>query len=129
MTTSPPTQLSHARPQFDRRRDRRLLASLAYLPSVLLTLAVATLLVAGTSSSVGLVLLAGHFITQFIVLLVYGGLLTNDAGLEGVGRIFWALGFLFAAPVALPLYYRARVRIPAAPDPRGFTTSVISAAA
>lgn len=128
MTTSS-THSSPARPEFDRRRDRRLLGLLAYLPSVLLTLAVVTLLVAGPTSGVGLMLLGGHFLTQFIVLLVYGGLLTNDRGLEGVGRGFWALGFLFAAPVALPTYYHQRVRTPAKPDPRGFAVSVTPLAA
>ncbi len=126
-TTVSPT-VSQARPQFDRRRDRGLLALLSVVPGALLLLALGTLLVQGVSSTAGLVLLAGHVITQFIVLLVYGSLLSNDRGLDGFGRAVWSIAFLFSAPVALPLYYRSRVRIPAEPEPRGFATSVSAAA-
>lgn len=126
MTTpriSPPS----AQPQFDRVRDRRLLGVLALVPSALLALGVLTLLVQGTASTAGLVLLAGHVITQFIVLLVYGSLLSNDPGLDGLGRGLWAIGFVVSAPVALPVYYFTRVFIPARPEPRGFATSVAPA--
>lgn len=125
------TQPSHLtpRPQFDRRRDRRLLAFLAVIPGVLLMLAAATLLALGSSSGVGLVLLIGHVVTQFIVLLVYGSLVMNDRGLGGPGRALWASAFLFAAPLALPAYYWHRVRVPIQRERRAFATDVSPASA
>ncbi|UJR84068.1 hypothetical protein [Sandaracinus amylolyticus] len=118
-------QLSHAaRPQFDRRRDRGLLGVLALTPGLLLTLAIATFLVAGTSSGAGLVLLASHVITQFIVLLIYGALLVEDEGLDPLGRALFAMTFLFGAPVALPVYYLLRVLIPAGPEARGWALAI-----
>lgn len=97
------------RPQFDRVRDRRLLALLALVPGALLAAGLGALLTGAPSMTV-LMLLGSHFVTQFIVLLVYGALLMNDEGLERAGRALWAFAFVSAAPVALPIYYAARVR-------------------
>ena len=111
--------IEDARPQFDAREDRALLGTVALIPGALLALGLGVGLT-GRSDLVALALLAGHFLTQFIVLLVYGSLLMNDEGLDRTGRAMWVAGFLAAAPVALPLYYWYRVREPERREPRGF---------
>lgn len=110
--------IEDARPQFDAREDRALLGTVALIPGALLALGLGVGLT-GRSDLVALALLAGHFLTQFIVLLVYGSLLMNDEGLDRTGRAMWVVGFLAAAPVALPIYYWYRVREPGRREPRG----------
>jgi hypothetical protein len=105
-------------PELDVRRDRSLLGALSLIPGALLVLALVTLAIAGTTSGAAMVLLAGHVVTQFIVLLAYGSLLMNDERLDTAGRWMWGATFLFAAPVALPVYFAARVLTPARPEPR-----------
>ena len=101
------------RPQFDFERDRRLLGTVAFIPGVLLAVGLSAL-IAGAEYRAVLALLGGHFVAQFIVLLVYGGLVMNDEGLERAGRTMWWASFAVAAPVAVPLYFWFRVR-PGAP--------------
>ncbi|AKF03091.1 hypothetical protein [Sandaracinus amylolyticus] len=111
-------------PELDRHRDRGILGVLALVPGSLLTLAIATIVIAGEPTGAGLVLLAGHFVTQFIVLLVYAALLVNDEGLDPLGRALFGATFLFGAPVALPVYYVLRVLIPSRPEVRGRAIAV-----
>lgn len=101
------------RPQFDLERNRRLLGTVAFIPGALLAVGLSAL-IAGVEYDVLLALLGGHFVAQFIVLLVYGALLMNDEGLETAGRTMWWVSFAVAAPVAVPLYFWFRVR-PGAP--------------
>jgi hypothetical protein len=101
------------RPQFDFRGDRRLLGTVACIPVALLAVGLWAL-VAGAEYRAVLALLGGHFVAQFIVLLVYAGLVMNDEGLERAGRTMWWVSFAVAAPVAVPLYFWFRVR-PGAP--------------
>ena len=117
--------IEDARPQFDAREDRALLGTVALIPGALLALGLGVGLT-GRSDLVALALLAGHFLTQFIVLLVYGSLLMNDEGLDRTGRAMWVVGFLAAAPVALPLYSWYRVREPERREPRGIVRELPS---
>ena len=103
-------------PQFDRCEDRSLLGAVSAVPGALLVLGLGAVLT-GAAETVALALLSGHFITQFIVLLVYGALLTNDESLERLGRAMWAAAFLVAAPVALPMYFWFCVRDPMPREP------------
>lgn len=104
-------------PQFRAGSDERLLGVTALVPGLLLVLGLAGVLT-GTDSTATLALLAGHFVAQFIVLLVYVSLLMNDEGLDRVGRAMWAVAFVVAAPVALPVYYWVRVRAGKTPESR-----------
>lgn len=44
-----------------------------------------------------------------ILLLCFVALLFRNERLDGVGRKTWMLAFLFAAPIALPMYWKRHV--------------------
>jgi hypothetical protein len=98
-----------SRSQFGWRADRAILGMISLLPGFLF---VAGVVLTALDTTAGPLLLITHFITQFIVLLVFGSLLIADAGLDGGGRAMWAFAFLFAAPVAIPIYYVFRELVP-----------------
>lgn len=85
--------------------------ALAFLPTVLLAVTVLALLVSVTVTRGGAttdavpMLFYTHVGAQFLTLLVFGKLMIENPKLTGAARGLWVVGFLFLAPVAIPLYW------------------------
>lgn len=55
------------------------------------------------------VLFYTHVGAQFITILVFGHLMVANATIGGGTKLFWAAGFLFFAPFAVPTYWALHV--------------------
>ncbi|HJL20569.1 MAG TPA: hypothetical protein RMH99_33235 [Sandaracinaceae bacterium LLY-WYZ-13_1] len=81
---------------------------IAFVPPLLLGLALFALLLELVGVGLGQllpILFYVHVGAQFITLLLFGHLMVSNEHLTGAARGVWAAGFLFLAPMAIPLYW------------------------
>lgn len=106
------TSQRHAEPYFppwtERWPRRRQLGFgvLAAIPPVLLA---AAFLAWFASSAMLPVLVYVHVGAQFITLLLFGHLMIGNPRLSSSTKAAWSVGFLFLAPLAIPLYWAMHV--------------------
>ncbi len=84
---------------------------LAWLPTLLLgaamTLGVAHVVTRASEAitEAAAIVLYAHFVTQALVVMVFGHVLLNHEHVPAAARVAWSVAFLLAAPIAIPSFW------------------------
>lgn len=110
----PPT---HGRPSSMRMSTRVVLGILAFVPAAigvailvgLVAAAPDTEVASMTAAPVANAGLYGGLLAMFLLLLFFGAFVMNNRRIGPTSKAWWAVGFLLAGPVTIPLYWYMHV--------------------